>query len=180
MQININDFIKKTKQKAQKGSANPLLREPGKIALFSPAIFFLLLAAGVIFAPKFLFTIFAGILIFIAIGFGLLAWKIMTLKSKFENLRKGFKAKVFVNGIGKSGFSNFDGSSKGIDELFSELAGDDMSNLSDVKFDDDLNEANLSDFLDSEDLSSSDSIKKIKSKDGKLIEVIDRKKFIFH
>lgn len=137
---------------------------PGWLTLFSPAVFLLLLASALIFAPKLVMFVVSAILIFFGLVFGFLAWKLIKLRSKLQNIRKNFKAKVFVNNA-DSGFGTT------LEELmgkFSETDADFLQN-------EDISAEDVQDFL-----SEDENVTKIKSEDGKLIEVVNGKKIIFH
>lgn len=140
---------------------------PGWLALFSPAVFLILLAAAIIFAPKLVMFVVSSILIFFGIIFAFLAYKLIKFKSKIQDIRKNFKARVFVNNADVD--SGFGTSFQELMDSFPEVDADNLLQTENISAED------IQDFLSEEE-----NVTQIKSKDGKLIEVVNGKKIVFH
>lgn len=159
-----NESINFSKIMGKNNQMNNLkLVAPGWLALFSPAVFLILLASAIIFAPKLVMFVVSAILVFFGLVFGFLAWKLMKLRSKLQDIRKSFKARVFVNNADSGFGTSFQDLMESFPDSESIIESDSMTA-------EDLREL----------LTEEESVTKIKSEDGKLIEVVNGKKIIFH
>ena len=65
--------------------------------LFAPALFFILLGALAIIAPKLVLVLVASFFLFVGCVAAFLAWKFVQLRKKFESAVKDIQGKVVVH-----------------------------------------------------------------------------------
>jgi hypothetical protein len=76
-----------------------ILENRAQLPLFGPGLFVILLGMMVLLVPKLFIFLIATFFVVVGAFLCFLAWKVIQLKKKWENIRREFQGKFVVQGV---------------------------------------------------------------------------------
>lgn len=74
----------------------PVVARPGS-ALFIPGLFLVALGLATVIAPRFFLALIAAFFVFVGLLLCLLAWKLIQLRRRFEQMTRSFEGRIVVH-----------------------------------------------------------------------------------
>lgn len=88
----------------------------GHFPLFAPGMFVIFLGLAVLLAPRLFIALIASFFVLIGCLLCFVAWRVVQLKRKWENLRKEFQGKVIIQGVQLQGMQGLEVSDNEVDD----------------------------------------------------------------